>query len=80
MLVEKYVVLSRLTEDEFHKKYECIIITGRGQPDVLTRQFLRKLSVEYKLTVLALMDCNPSGIRILSGYRYGLVNVPKQAV
>ncbi|WJX17095.1 endodeoxyribonuclease [Trifolium repens] len=51
-----------LTEDEFHKKYECIIITGRGQPDVLTRQFLRKLSVEYKLTVLALMDCNPSGI------------------
>jgi DNA topoisomerase VI subunit A len=80
MLVEKYVVLSRLAEDEFHKKYECIIITGRGQPDVLTRQFLRKLSVEYKLTVLALMDCNPSGIRILSGYRYGLVNVPKQAV
>ncbi|WJX10647.1 DNA topoisomerase 6 subunit A [Trifolium repens] len=33
MLVEKYVVLSRLAEDEFYKKYECIIITGRGQPD-----------------------------------------------
>jgi DNA topoisomerase VI subunit A len=28
MLVEKYAVLSRLAEDEFHKKYECIIITG----------------------------------------------------
>ncbi|CAJ2651522.1 unnamed protein product, partial [Trifolium pratense] len=74
MLVEKYTVLSRLAEDEFHKKYECIIITGRGQPDVLTRQFLRKLSVEYKLPVLALMDCNPSGIQILSGYQYGFIN------
>jgi meiotic recombination protein SPO11 len=60
MLVEKYVVLSRLAEDEFYKKYECIIITGRGQPDVLTRRFLRKLSVEYKLPVLALMDYNQS--------------------
>jgi DNA topoisomerase VI subunit A len=61
MLVEKYVVLSRLAEDEFHKKYECIIITGRGQLDVLTQRLLRKLSIEYKLPVLVLMDYNPSG-------------------
>jgi meiotic recombination protein SPO11 len=66
MLVEKYAVLSRLAEDEFHKKYECIIITGWGQPDVLTRQFLRKLSVEYKLPVLALMDYNPSGFYLVT--------------
>jgi meiotic recombination protein SPO11 len=45
ILVEKYAILSRLAENEFYNKYECIIITGRDQPNVLTRRFLRKLSL-----------------------------------
>ena len=35
----------RLAEDRFYNKFPCIIITGKGQPDVATRMFLRRLKV-----------------------------------
>jgi len=43
LLVEKEAAYMRLAEDRFYNKYPCIIITGKGQPDVATRLFLRKL-------------------------------------
>ena len=30
-------------EDRFYNQYPCIILTAKGQPDVATRLFLRKL-------------------------------------
>ena len=43
ILVEKEAAYMRLAEDRFYNKYPCIIITGKGQPDVATRLFLRKI-------------------------------------
>ena len=33
----------RIAEDRFYNKYRCIVITAKGQPDVATRLFLKKL-------------------------------------
>ena len=71
ILVEKEAVYLRLAEDRFYQKYPCIVITGKGQPDVATRLFLRKIRDELKIPVLALVDSDPYGLKILSVYCSG---------
>ena len=71
LLVEKEAAYMRLAEDRFYQKYPCVIITGKGQPDVATRLFLRKIKDELKLPVLALVDSDPYGLKILSVYCSG---------
>jgi meiotic recombination protein SPO11 len=71
ILVEKEAVYLRLAEDRFYNKYPCIVITGKGQPDVATRLFLRKVRDELKIPVLALVDSDPYGLKILSVYCSG---------
>ena len=41
----------RLAEDRFYNKFPCIIITGKGQPDVATRMFLRRLKAALNIPV-----------------------------
>ena len=60
LLVEKDAAFMRLAEDRFYTTYPCIIITAKGQPDVATRLFLRKLRYTLKIPVLALVDSDPS--------------------
>lgn len=71
ILVEKEAVYLRLAEDRFYNKYPCIVITGKGQPDVATRLFLRKVRDELRIPVLALVDSDPYGLKILSVYCSG---------
>ena len=33
----------RLAEDRFYNQFPCVIISGKGQPDVATRLFLNKV-------------------------------------
>ena len=47
-------------EDRFYNQYPCIIITAKGQPDVATRLFLRRLKTTLKIPVLALVDSGKS--------------------
>lgn len=61
----------RLAEDRFYNKFPCIIITGKGQPDVATRMFLRRLKATLKIPVLAFVDADPHGLKILSVYSQG---------
>lgn len=75
LLVEKDAAFMRLAEDRFYKRFPCIIITAKGQPDVATRLFLRKLKTELKLPVLALVDSDPYGLKILSVYMCGSKNM-----
>ena len=51
LLVEKDAAFMRLAEDRFYNKYPCIILTAKGQPDVATRLFLRKLRDTLKIPV-----------------------------
>lgn len=71
ILVEKEAAYMRLAEDRFYNKYKCIIVTGKGQPDVATRLFLKRITDELKIPVLALVDSDPYGLKILSVYCSG---------
>ena len=73
--VEKDAAFMRLAEDRFYSTYPCIIITAKGQPDVATRLFLRKLRYSLKIPVLALVDSDPYGLKILSVYMKGSMNM-----
>ncbi|KAI8112309.1 hypothetical protein M9434_003632 [Picochlorum sp. BPE23] len=75
LLVEKDAAFMRLAEDRFYQTYPCIIITAKGQPDVATRLFLRKLRYTLRIPVLALVDSDPYGLKILSVYMKGSMNM-----
>nr|CAD1841964.1 unnamed protein product [Ananas comosus var. bracteatus] len=75
LLVEKDAAFMRLAEDRFYNRFPCIILTAKGQPDVATRLFLRKLKAELRLPVLALVDSDPYGLKILSVYMCGSKNM-----
>ena len=65
----------RLAEDRFYNTYPCIIVTAKGQPDVATRLFLKKLKSTLNIPVLALVDSDPYGLKILSVYMKGTVGL-----
>ncbi|KAK7279388.1 hypothetical protein RJT34_24439 [Clitoria ternatea] len=75
LLVEKDAAYMRLAEDRFYNRFPCIIVTAKGQPDVATRLFLRKMKTDLKLPVLALVDSDPYGLKILSVYGCGSKNM-----
>ncbi|GAB2226926.1 hypothetical protein Droror1_Dr00008724 [Drosera rotundifolia] len=75
LLVEKDAAYVRLAEDRFYNRFPCVIITAKGQPDVATRLFLRKLKMELRIPVLALVDSDPYGLKILSVYMCGSKNM-----
>ena len=75
LLVEKDAAFMRLAEDRFYNEYKCIIITAKGQPDIVSRMFLRRLKEELKIPVLALVDSDPYGLKILSVYMSGSKNM-----
>lgn len=69
LLVEKDAVFMRLAEDRLYNTFKSIIITGKGQPDVATRMFLRKLKTTLNIPVLAFVDADPHGLKILSVHK-----------
>ncbi|GJR45921.1 meiotic recombination protein SPO11-1 [Tanacetum coccineum] len=71
LVVEKESVFQRLANDCFCKTNRCIVITGRGYPDIPTRRFLRLLVEKLHLPVYCLVDCDPYGFDILTTYRFG---------
>ncbi len=75
LLVEKDAAFMRLAEDRFYNAYPCIIITAKGQPDVASRLFLRKLRDTLRIPVLALVDADPYGLKILAVYMKGSMNM-----
>lgn len=75
LLVEKDAAFMRLAEDRFYNRFPCIIITAKGQPDVATRLFLSKLKRDLRVPVLALVDADPYGLKIISVYMQGSKNM-----
>eukprot|EP00039_Didymoeca_costata_P000017 m.43810 g.43810 ORF g.43810 m.43810 type:complete len:415 (+) comp10010_c0_seq1:111-1355(+) len=68
LLVEKDAAFMRLAEDRFYNQYPCIIITGKGQPDVSTRLFLKMIKDQLNIPILGLFDSDPYGLKIMSVY------------
>eukprot|EP00002_Diphylleia_rotans_P020648 TRINITY_DN4001_c0_g1_i1.p1 TRINITY_DN4001_c0_g1~~TRINITY_DN4001_c0_g1_i1.p1 ORF type:complete len:434 (+),score=100.22 TRINITY_DN4001_c0_g1_i1:70-1371(+) len=75
LLIEKDAAFSRLAEDRFYNKYPCIMVTAKGQPDVATRLFLKKLKDTLHIPILGLVDSDPYGLKILSVYMSGSKNM-----
>ncbi|MHA1371068.1 MAG: hypothetical protein ACTSRA_15310 [Promethearchaeota archaeon] len=71
LVVEKAAAIIRLSEAKWWKDYPCIIITARGQPDVATRMFLRRINKILKLPTFCLVDSDPYGHYIYSVYLRG---------
>lgn len=49
----------------FHKKLQCILLTGRGFPDMATRAMLQQLDALWHLPVYGISDCNPYGLHVM---------------
>ena len=75
LLVEKEAAYMRMAEDRFYQRYPCIVITAKGQPDVASRMFLSRITAELQIPVLALVDSDPYGLKILSVYMSGSKNM-----
>ncbi|XP_047240866.1 meiotic recombination protein SPO11 [Girardinichthys multiradiatus] len=80
MIVEKDATFQRLLDDDFCTKLSpCIIITGKGVPDVNSRLMVRKLWDTLHIPIFALVDADPHGIEIMCIYKYGSVAMSFEA-
>ncbi|XP_040187152.1 meiotic recombination protein SPO11 [Rana temporaria] len=80
LIIEKDATLQRLLDDDFCGKCgPCILITGKGVPDLNTRLFLRKLWDTFRVPIFTLVDCDPHGIEIMCIYKYGSVSMSFEA-
>src|SRR5258705_10081323 len=75
LLVEKGTQWNRLSEDKFWRRYNCILLTGNGQPPRGVRRLARRLHEEYKLPVYVLVDNDPWGYYIYSVIKQGSINL-----
>jgi DNA topoisomerase VI subunit A/intein/homing endonuclease len=73
--IEKDAVWQRLNEDRFWQKQNCLIITGKGQPDRGTRRLINRLHNELKLPVYVLTDADAWGYYIYSVIKQGSINL-----
>lgn len=72
LIVEKDATFQRLLDDDVCSKLSpCIVITGKGVPDVNSRLMVRKLWDTLHVPIFALVDSDPYGIEIMCIYKYG---------
>nr|XP_049706650.1 meiotic recombination protein SPO11-like [Helicoverpa armigera]XP_049708259.1 meiotic recombination protein SPO11 [Helicoverpa armigera] len=72
LVVEKDAIFQKLLDEgALLRLGPVIIMTGKGYPDVCTRQLLCRLCSELRLRALALVDADPHGYEIFLTYKYG---------
>ncbi|CEJ60321.1 hypothetical protein PMG11_08898 [Penicillium brasilianum] len=80
-IIEKEAVFHRLVRSSYSKRAimgDGILITGKGYPDISTREFVHQLLVASSKYArpprfYALVDGDPHGIAIMSTYKYGSI-------
>ena len=75
LLVEKGTQWNRLSEDKFWRRYNCVLLTGNGQPPRGVRCLARRLHEEHALPVYVLVDNDPWGYYIYSVVKQGSINL-----
>jgi DNA topoisomerase-6 subunit A len=73
LYVEKDAVFTRLNEDGFWKKHNCILMTTGGQATRGARRLLQRMSQELKLPSYVLVDNDPWGLYIYSVLKQGSI-------
>lgn len=80
LVIEKDGIFKRLYEDRLFDKIPCIIITGKGFPDLSTRLYLHHIHECFPtLPIYGLCDWNPFGLSLLLTYRCGSVHMGIEA-
>ncbi|XP_024914773.1 meiotic recombination protein SPO11 isoform X2 [Cynoglossus semilaevis] len=80
LIVEKDATFQTLLDEDFCSKlHPCIMITGKGVPDVNSRLMVRKLWDVLHIPVFALVDADPHGIEIMCIYKYGSLSMSFEA-
>ena len=75
LLVEKGTQWNRLSEGKFWRRYNCVLLTGNGQPPRGVRRLARRLHEEYGLPVYVLVDNDPWGYYTYSVIKQGSINL-----
>jgi DNA topoisomerase-6 subunit A len=73
LYVEKDAVFTRLNEDGFWKKHNCILMTTGGQSTRGARRLLQRMSLELELPIYVLVDNDPWGLYIYSVLKQGSI-------
>ena len=72
LVVEKDAVFDRLRRERVWERVPLVLVTAKGFPDLATRAFLKGIQTRFpSITMLGLVDWNPSGALILRAYRSG---------
>ncbi|KAI8659798.1 TP6A-N domain-containing protein [Fusarium sp. Ph1] len=75
LVVEKDAIFRSLCSSQFWRDSlfgPGVLVTAKGYPDLTTRSFLNYISTRHpQLPILALVDYDPDGVRILRCYRHG---------
>ena len=80
LFVEKDAVFSRLNEDGFWKKHNCILMTSLGQATRGARRLLQRMANELKIPVYVLVDNDPWGLYIYSVLKQGSINLAYESM
>ena len=65
LVVEKEGIFQHLMNDGLAN---CIVVTGKGFPDVATRAAVYRLHHQLQVPVFGLADCDPFGVSVLQCY------------
>jgi len=73
LVVEKDAVFQRLLEEGLMSGHlpSLVMITGKGVPDLATRQLVYMLATQMGLPIMIMTDCDPYGVDICMMYKYG---------
>jgi len=73
LVVEKDAIFQRLLEEGVMTGAlpPFVMVTGKGMPDLATRQLVYRLSTELLLPTFLLTDCDPYGLEIGLTYKFG---------
>ncbi|OII76546.1 DNA topoisomerase [Cryptosporidium andersoni] len=74
IVIEKASIFQYLMERKISDRFSCILITGKGFPDIATRKLISYLVYKLKITTLYLGDYDPPGINIYLTYVRGSDN------
>lgn len=69
LIVEKDSIFQKLLEENTAELLNCILITGKGYPDVGTRMLIKLLSETLNIPIYIIVDADPFGLDIMCVYR-----------
>uniref|UniRef100_A0A1I7Z0R6 DNA topoisomerase (ATP-hydrolyzing) n=1 Tax=Steinernema glaseri TaxID=37863 RepID=A0A1I7Z0R6_9BILA len=72
LVVEKDATFQKLLQENFTQLFpEALLVTGRGYPDICTRNVVRSIVETANIPCFCLTDADPHGVAIFMTYKYG---------